>query len=73
MAVRAAPSIAKLTRPRLHRVLERRRLFTLLDERGHSPVVWIAGPPGAGKTALAASYVAASKRANVWYQVDRGD
>ncbi len=65
--------LAKLTRPRLHRVLARERLFARLDACRTSPLIWIAGPPGAGKTALAASWLDARRAGGIWYQIDPGD
>ena len=50
-------ALAKLTRPKLHQVLPRERLFARLDECRNRPLVWGVGPPGAGKTALVASWL----------------
>lgn len=55
---RRAAALAKLTLPRLHAVQRRERLFKVVKEQcRHHPLVWVVGPPGAGKTALIASYL----------------
>lgn len=56
-AVSRSAQLAKLSRPRLFEALPRERLFALLDNGGERPVLWVAAPPGAGKTTLAASYL----------------
>ncbi len=67
-------TLAKLTPSRLYAVTRRERLFTLLDEHyRHYPLIWVAGPPGAGKTSLIASYLAEQKQCTLWYHVDPGD
>jgi LuxR family maltose regulon positive regulatory protein len=67
------PSLAKLTRPRLYDAMPRERLFGLIDEARQRPLVWVEGPPGAGKTTLAASYLEARSLPCIWYQTDTGD
>jgi LuxR family transcriptional regulator, maltose regulon positive regulatory protein len=66
-------SIAKITRPVIKGIYPRKRLFHLLDNYRESPVIWISGPPGCGKTTLVASYLENKKLPCIWYQVDAGD
>src|SRR5581483_6200455 len=65
--------LAKLTRPYFSGIFVRRRLFKQLDRGRKRPLLWISGPPGAGKTILISSYIQARKLACLWYQVDAGD
>jgi LuxR family transcriptional regulator, maltose regulon positive regulatory protein len=65
---------SKLVRPTTTGALARTRLFSLIDKllRERS-IVWIAGPPGAGKTVLASTYVERKRLSALWYQLDAGD
>lgn len=67
------PVLAKLTRPRLFEAVARARLFQALDRSREHPVVWISGPPGAGKTTFVASYINERETPGIWYQLDSGD
>lgn len=72
--MRGKPSqLAKISRPRLHSAVPRERLFSLLDTLRRHSAIWICGPPGAGKTALVASYLDARGINGFWYQIDAGD
>lgn len=65
--------LAKTSRPEVYRPTPRPRLFRRLDYREGRRVVWIAAPPGAGKTALLSSYVERRGLAPLWYQLDSAD
>jgi ATP/maltotriose-dependent transcriptional regulator MalT/DNA-binding SARP family transcriptional activator len=66
-------TLAKLTRPRLYRSLQRERLFRWLDNACACQAIWITAPPGSGKTSLVSSYVEARDLPTIWYQIDSGD
>jgi LuxR family maltose regulon positive regulatory protein len=64
---------AKTTRPALASVMPRERLYARLDGSPGRKVAWISGPPGAGKTSLAAAYAEARHFRTLWYQLDADD
>jgi two-component SAPR family response regulator len=66
-------SIAKITRPRLQKVMLRKRLFSRLDLNRHIPITWVMGPGGSGKTTLVASWLDANKIPCLWYHLDEAD
>ena len=66
-------AFAKTTRPVVGAAVARERLFARLDGTPARTVAWISGPPGSGKTTLAASYVESRHLRSLWYQVDPED
>jgi hypothetical protein len=46
--------------------LPRSHLFSLLDEAAGRPIVWVCGPPGAGRTTLVLSYRQARRLRHFW-------
>jgi LuxR family transcriptional regulator, maltose regulon positive regulatory protein len=71
--LRGNPQLAKTTRPRVAAVFARERLFHQLEANRSAACTWIAGPPGAGKTALLASFVYERSPVCVWHQIDADD
>ncbi|RMG05431.1 MAG: hypothetical protein D6726_01345 [Nitrospirae bacterium] len=63
----------KIARPVIRGLFQRDRLFRLLDNLILSPVVWINGPPGAGKTSLIHSYLDKRETPAIWYHADEAD
>jgi LuxR family maltose regulon positive regulatory protein len=66
-------ALGRLAAPRLGRVFDRERLFIALDEMTSAPGVWIAAPPGAGKTTLAATWLRRQHAPVFWLQLDPAD
>jgi ATP/maltotriose-dependent transcriptional regulator MalT len=69
------PSISstKIRPPRLPALSLRPRLFGQLQQACHHPVIWISGPPGAGKTALLKSFIDSRALPAFWYRFDQTD
>lgn len=66
-------TLGKLSPPRLGRVIDRDRLFAEIEQHSTAPGLWIAGPPGIGKTTLVATYLDAHSLPCLWLQLDAGD
>ncbi len=66
-------TLGKLSPPRLGRVIGRDRLFAEIEQYSAAPGLWIAGPPGIGKTTLVATYLDTYSLPCLWLQLDAAD
>src|SRR5579872_1289296 len=64
----------KLAPPRLHAALvQRARLYSLLDEGATRTLTLVCAPAGSGKTTLLAAWIAAHHSPVAWVSLDHGD
>lgn len=65
----------KFTRPRPVGALRRHRLFEAMAQARRHAAIWVAGPPGSGKTTMVSTYLAEGRLPCVWYRMhpDDGD
>ena len=63
----------KLTPPSTDSVIDRSRLHQQIDQHHTAAMVWLAGPPGAGKTTLISRYLETGPHSHIWYRLDSGD
>jgi ATP/maltotriose-dependent transcriptional regulator MalT/DNA-binding SARP family transcriptional activator len=72
--MKGSSNLAKIKPPRLPAYCLRPRLNQWLDEAFETrSVIWIAGPPGSGRTTLISGYLADRDLSGIWYQIDSFD
>lgn len=64
---------AKVLPPDLTNCLMRERMFDALDAASGQPMIWMNGPPGAGKSWAVAGYLQARDLKPLWYRLDERD
>ncbi len=65
--------VTEVIAPNPLRIEPRPRLFAAMDDLCASPILWVGGPPGSGKTAGVAGYLSARGLASTWYRVGAED
>jgi DNA-binding SARP family transcriptional activator len=58
--------VCQITAPDPLSLQIRPRLFPVIDELCASPIAWLGGPPGSGKTGVVASYLSARGLRAIW-------
>ena len=58
--------VTEVMPPSTLRIEPRPRLFSAMDRSCASPILWVGGPPGCGKTASVAGYLSARGLASTW-------
>lgn len=64
---------AKYTRPVSRGAVPRQRLYDSLAKAREFSTVWVAGPPGSGKTTLVSEFLNQLQDRTIWYRLDPGD
>ena len=65
--------LGKLSPPRLGRNVAREPLFAEIESHATAPGLWVAGPPGIGKTTLVATHLDTRAVPCLWLQLDAAD
>lgn len=68
MAMKRYPT--KIIPPHYGHIFEREHLFELVKQRQATPIIWVNGPPGSGKTVFVASLLAKQQASFLWYRMD---
>jgi ATP/maltotriose-dependent transcriptional regulator MalT/DNA-binding SARP family transcriptional activator len=66
-------NLVKVTRPTASKILLRQRLLDRLGSCNNSPVLWVSGPAGSGKTTLISSHIEFQQLPCLWYRIDFKD
>ncbi|MCP4408270.1 MAG: hypothetical protein GY807_11020 [Gammaproteobacteria bacterium] len=67
------PGLAKLSRPRVGRIVHREHLIRRCDQLSSSTCTWITAAAGYGKTTHLVNYLDTKDMPCLWYQVDEAD